>query len=506
MIQKVKEKPTLVIAGPGAGKTYNMVDQIIQIMPYLSSHRILAAITFTNAAADSIKESLKKKIQISPNVFVGTNYSFFNQFIFLPFAPLYGLTPFSEKVFLDVDFTPKSNDPAKRIIIRRQFYAKLLKEGKVPFGEIARISAKLMEFSRVREVVCNRIQFLFSDEFQDTDTQQLKIFEAFRKVKKTVMYSVGDPEQYILGFTYNQRGMKSPSFDSIPIKRFATQCNQSKNSINKRACKKLVEFTNNFHTSINQVSSVDSNKGTDNSNGVFFIEDTDLDAVISKFINLTQPLMESNRRQKRLFLGYENNTFAELVDKYGLASLSNENSRPKSILQKSLDLITSAVQLSSSNIKEKYNLDSIELRKLGIKLLKAIISGQIHELNELILFINKGLYLQCKVSTVRLDNKLEGLCYLLNRTNHEEKTNFHSSIHKAKGLEADFVLAVAKDTKELKKWLETEYNKRCEDKRDTCRIGYVAFTRAKKVLCLACKEPIDETIRSKLSDLKAPIK
>jgi DNA helicase-2/ATP-dependent DNA helicase PcrA len=102
MIPKITEKPMMLIAGPGAGKTTDMVTRIIQSIPKLRSNRILAAITFTNAASDSIKRRLQEQVKISPNVFIGTNYSFFNQFILMPFASLFGYIG-DEKVFLEID-------------------------------------------------------------------------------------------------------------------------------------------------------------------------------------------------------------------------------------------------------------------------------------------------------------------------------------------------------------------------------------------------------------------
>ena len=51
-------KPTLVVAGPGAGKTYAMVEQMSLSLGTLAPSRYLAAITFTNAAANSIRERM----------------------------------------------------------------------------------------------------------------------------------------------------------------------------------------------------------------------------------------------------------------------------------------------------------------------------------------------------------------------------------------------------------------------------------------------------------------
>ena len=63
------------------------------------------------------------------------------------------------------------------------------------------------------------------------------------------------------------------------------------------------------------------------------------------------------------------------------------------------------------------------------------------------------------------------------------------------------MLVVSRSVNELKKWIETEYEKRCKDKQDTCRIGFVGFTRAKQILCIACKQSIDDSIRRKLQNL-----
>ena len=503
MIPEINEKPTMMIAGPGAGKTYEMVERIVEAIPELKPNRILAAITFTNAATDSIKRRLEEQIHIPPNVFVGTNYSFFNQFILLPFALLFDYVA-QDKIFLEIDVRKivdkiphKKNVPAIRNKIRSNIVNKLLGEGKIPFEQIAMISAKLMEESKVRDVVCNRIQFLFKDEFQDTDTVQLKIFDAIRKGKKTKMYSVGDPEQYILGFTYDLRGVQKPPFDKIPINRFSKDCEECQMNINKRACEQLVEFTNQFHTSIKQVSEV----GPIENAGVFFIEHTALDLMISKFIEMTQEVVESCECSRRLFLGYENKTYEGFVEKYGLIPISNENKCEKSILTESLDLISSATQLSQKAIGKEYQLDRVEHRKLGIRLMKAMMSESVCTKDELFEFVKNDLGLACENGAVAVESKINKLTFFLKEEPESSGHNFFSSIHKAKGLEAECVLIVSRSTNELKKWIETDFVKRCGDKQDTCRIGFVGFTRAKQILCIACKHSIDNPVRTKLIEL-----
>jgi DNA helicase-2/ATP-dependent DNA helicase PcrA len=366
----------------------------------------------------------------------------------------------------------RRTSPNIRHMIRKRIVENLLNEGKIPFDQIAQVSAKLMENERVRSIVCNRIQFLFKDEFQDTDIIQLKIFDGIRKGKKTQMYSVGDPEQYILGFTYDLRGVSKPSFDKIPINRFVLVCNECQIDTNRRACDKLVRFTNHFHTCIRQVSEV----GADDHGGVFFIRDTDLDAVIPKFIELTNCVFNSCQNTKRLFLGYENKTFDGFIEKYGLVPISNEHRRPITFLGESLELLSSAMQMSCKRIIEEYGLDKIRLRKLGIRLIKAIISGSILSGDSAISFIKNDLGFLFENESINLDRQLDRLVNLLCPKSYYCGNHFYSSIHKAKGLEADCVLMVAKDNGELRKWLETDYEERRKDIKDICRVGYVGFT------------------------------
>jgi DNA helicase-2/ATP-dependent DNA helicase PcrA len=75
-----------------------------------------------------------------------------------------------------------------------------------------------------------------------------------------------------------------------------------------------------------------------------------------------------------------------------------------------------------------------------------------------------------------------------------------SSIHKAKGLEADAVLVVAKNSNELKKWLTIDGSERRVDKGDTCRLGYVAITRPRELLCFASLKPLEDETRHVLAE------
>lgn len=251
-------KPKLIIAGPGSGKTYNLVNEIVGCIPLLEPHRVLAAITYTNAATHSVKTKLERKIKIPPNVFVGTTYGFFNAFILLPYASIYGKAEL-DKIFVEYDVTAKATEITNKktfgnAVDKQRYLASvqnnilkgLLDKGIIPFDQIAKISADLMDEKTVRRIVGNKMQYLFVDEFQDATSHQHKIFEALRKEKKTIMYKVGDPEQYISNHTI--RGRKLPNFEKLPIIVVQPSCEVTQQIINRRSSKQIVDFINNFNT------------------------------------------------------------------------------------------------------------------------------------------------------------------------------------------------------------------------------------------------------------------
>jgi len=68
-------------------------------------------------------------------------------------------------------------------------------------------------------------------------------------------------------------------------------------------------------------------------------------------------------------------------------------------------------------------------------------------------------------------------------------------------LEATSVLVIAKDNKELSEWLNFE--KANSELDDTYRLGYVAFSRARDMLVIACLEEINEANKQNLTNLGA---
>ncbi|MNL02644.1 hypothetical protein D3C87_1231580 [compost metagenome] len=62
---------------------------------------------------------------------------------------------------------------------------------------------------------------------------------------------------------------------------------------------------------------------------------------------------------------------------------------------------------------------------------------------------------------------------------NEAERAYLSTIHSAKGREAISILVIAEDLKELKSWFKI-------NDREEARVGFVAFTRARRLLCIWC--------------------
>ncbi len=77
--------------------------------------------------------------------------------------------------------------------------------------------------------------------------------------------------------------------------------------------------------------------------------------------------------------------------------------------------------------------------------------------------------------------------------------SFFSTIYSSKGLEATSVLVVAENNQELSDWLDFE--KANTEMDDKYRLGYVAFSRARDMLVIACLEELNEVNKQKLTSI-----
>lgn len=487
-----------------------MVNQIINVLPDLKPFRCLSTITYTNSACSIIKTRLQSQTPIPKNVFITTIHHFLNEAIIIPYASIYNIAGL-EKMFIDLNLEDIVNAKAERYkktpyyfaqknVIKKRMTDKMLSEGKIPLSLIGNLASELMEIKIVREIVSLKYQFLFIDEFQDVDPKQFFVFESIRKTNKTSIYAVGDPEQFIMSYTY--RGQKTHSFSNIPINTWDT--NKKTISDNFRSYKEIVDFTNLFNNQIQQVSQ----KGSNSDSSVNFINKLDIKEIIAYYQRYCSAIFHKNPSQvfDLFYLSYENKTFEPFADEFGIKPLNSERQNRNTAFDNCLDLILHILGKTKHQAFETHNLDELQLRKLCIKIIDQIKQKTITNMSQIIdMLHNCGLAFEASEYFVVDNNKIQKIFQEFYDTPTTQNNHYFSSIHKAKGLEADAVLVIANTTNELTKWINTNQEERSMDKIDACRIGYVAFSRAKQILFISCLQQVDASTISKLEEFNVKI-
>ena len=293
-----------------------------------------------------------------------------------------------------------------------------------------------------------------------------------------------------MGFTYV--GRARPSYDRLPINRFKSD--KVYKGENHRSSDEIVTFINQFHTSIKQQSI----KGKDPQSKVVFVDSSDIRKMIVLYQRLCLDITYEHL-PLHFYLSHENKTYEPFID-LGLSPLAINKPSFKTTLEASLELITNIVGLTKKELGERYNLEPIEIRKKANYLLKAIKEERVSDNNDLIHFIAEDLGFEPRVIEETIGSELlHSLILVMVRTINVSTNHQFSSVHRAKGLEADTVLVIAKTNKELTNWLTIDPEVRQADKNDSCRLGFVAFSRAKTLLCIGCSENLCDENRATLS-------
>lgn len=490
-------KVKIVISGPGSGKTTGLVKEVIKTLPNLKLNRFLVVITYTNAATDKIRIELAKSIRVPPNLFIGTIHSFLDKFVLIPHAEKLGIVP-SDISFIE-DLKP--NNPK----FRNAVIKKARDKGVITYEQIEWISEKIVcggkisvNTSRVNitkllstrhaEIISKRLQFVFVDEYQDATIPQHNIFESLiRSGYIEIFYCVGDPEQYIYGFTYKQKSIKKPKFLDIPIHKIQNISGvvTEDRGDNHRSSIPIIALLNKF-SKLKQ-NCPETNHDIENDIPAYFINVIDESEIINKFTGICA--RHGLSVCTKFFLSYAGSTIASsnLVD---IETVINPALSSERLTSECLRLICAITCKSQKNICAEKNITQIGLRKIALSLLKKIkINPSMSEIDiENILASDYGI---SKKTLDRASNRNEimfrkFLSSVKNTTT--SSTNIKSTIHKSKGLEAEAVLVIAKTKNELLRWLETDEAVRASDSEDVCRLGFVAFSRAKRMLCIACLE------------------
>ncbi|MCG9970514.1 UvrD-helicase domain-containing protein [Christiangramia crocea] len=506
------KKPKLVIAGPGAGKTFGMVNEIIHSLSKLSPARYMIVITYTNSATNNIKDRLAKRIQIPPNLFIGTMHSFLNKFIVIPFSSFHNNEIKGEKLFIqcqtDDIFEKLKKESGKTYdfkvanFIKKKIRISMQKNGYITYDQTVTLAKECFENKRIKRIISNRIQYLFVDEFQDTSNNIFYIIDSIRKEKMTQIYCVGDPEQYIQSFASTIK-----NFSNIPILKSSKSKSYelSVNNSNYRTTESITTFLNNFNgRNFGSVTFKQNCINKSESVPVKFLNEFEnVSNLVPPFFSECDKLNIGNN--DRCILAKKNDIVRRVIsaldDNY-IPPLKSNNLNP---IKEIMATLLSSLNLNQSEYLKKYNSSIFDLRKICIQILKRIKDGTIYNENTFFNYVRTEFELDIKTTVpVKIQN-----LRINNSTISKKDAVVVSNIHNYKGLESEAVLAIAKTEEELLLWIETDQkirdSKRNIETTDYPRLGYVAFSRARKLLCISCLEKISNETEKKLNALDVQI-
>ena len=229
------EKSTVVIAGPGSGKTTVLTLKVMQLLSErIYSPRGLACLTYSTEAVREFKSRLVKLgLEQRKNIFLGTVHSFCLAEIITPFATLYPqykiplpirIISEAEKSQLfnaqNYEGNPKLNDVDKertrnikgisRVAIESydialkaaiSFEELLIENGYLDFISMVKKSVELINNEPyVRKALEAKYPWIIVDEYQDLGKPLHELILTLLNLTKIKVFAVGDADQSIYDF------------------------------------------------------------------------------------------------------------------------------------------------------------------------------------------------------------------------------------------------------------------------------------------------------------------
>ncbi|MBC1606871.1 ATP-dependent helicase [Listeria welshimeri] len=217
-------------ACPGSGKTRVLTRKIAyQSVINKNSSKKIVAITYTNRAAEEIKDRLDFLGIDSPNVWVGTIHQFCLEFIIYPYGmnlarlskgfnivDSYSQSEYVEEILsklkieiksyekkdINLSLTTEGDVIEKRFPeVTSMYHKKLLKNKEIDFDLILLTAYQILKESKISSKNIARVlRTIYVDEFQDTRDIQYKIIGLLTSANKSIQaLFVGDIDQAIYG-------------------------------------------------------------------------------------------------------------------------------------------------------------------------------------------------------------------------------------------------------------------------------------------------------------------
>lgn len=229
---------TVVIAGPGSGKTTILTLKIMKLLnSQIKEPHGLACLTFSREAAREFEDRLKQLgYEKRRNVFLGTVHSFCISEILGNFASLYDYgiklpikilpSKLDKKIYesvlkdlgirkfnkTEVDkerslhitgmsgIQVESNETAYRIA--KEYERRVLESGYIDYESIILYSTKMLqEHEYVRKCISAKYPWLVIDEYQDLGRPLHEMVMSLFTQTEIKIFAVGDPDQSIYGFS-----------------------------------------------------------------------------------------------------------------------------------------------------------------------------------------------------------------------------------------------------------------------------------------------------------------
>ena len=267
----------IILAGAGSGKTRTLTHKIAYLCDQKVPGHSIVAITFTNKAANEMKDRIATLIGQSSGVLACTFHSLCNRILRTYYTKVNlesNFTIYDEKDQIkviekilenypdskytsyklknDISFsknnmkTPDSmmhiledSSSLEFITLYQEYNEILAQNNSIDFDDLLLLTLDILEDNDIRTVLQEKYKYIFVDEFQDTNKPQ---FEIIRKLvgKKTKLCVVGDDNQSIYGW----RGSDIDYLLNFNI--YYPDCKVSKLEINYRSRPRIIQAAQNI--------------------------------------------------------------------------------------------------------------------------------------------------------------------------------------------------------------------------------------------------------------------
>ncbi len=267
-----EERHTLIVAGPGAGKTRTLVERIGYFLASGVTPEEITAVTFTNKAAEELRNRIKRMLpagipvsRLQIGTFHGIGWKILNESPQpLPFKLLdeseareiledllrQARVPISSReasliicrIKNQYQWDPQSRLPDRWKEIYEGYQAQLAQYRRVDFDDILLKTIELWdENPEWLQPMITRFRCLLIDEFQDLNETQYRLLQHWSRSSEKIT-AIGDPNQAIYGF----RGADPRFFELLRTEAGGTDyqrltCNYRSTSVLVAAANQLVD-------------------------------------------------------------------------------------------------------------------------------------------------------------------------------------------------------------------------------------------------------------------------